>query len=119
MQFATREIGEVLIVEVDTPWLDGPRAASLREGLVPLIGCRPAILVDLSPVRYLDLFAFDALLAALETSDGAIAVCCPDPGVASLFDTTLPHGTIPIFPDIDAALLEIAPAGDDKALLKS
>lgn len=119
MQLIPREINGVSIVEVETPWLDGPRAQSLFDNLAPLLAGRKSLILDLSPVRYLDLFAFDALLAALRLTEGAFAICCPDPGVASLFVTSLPEGTVTLCPDLDTALLEVAPKSDEEAVLKS
>lgn len=67
---AARREGDVLVIAVADPVVDEGASDRLADSLRELVAGEAKVVLDLSAVRYLDLFGFEALLTGVSACPG-------------------------------------------------
>ena len=71
MQFETEKIGDVTVVKVQTEVLDAGNAKEFRAGIAPILEEDVKIVLDMSPVNFLDSSGCGTILSCLRQLNAA------------------------------------------------
>ena len=107
MRLEQQTVDGVIVVEVHAQNLDVSNSAALREAIEPHITENTRMVLDLSPVEFVDSSGLGAILSCLRkvsTGDGDLRVCGARPQVQSLFEMVRLDRILQIYPDRDEAV---------------
>jgi anti-sigma B factor antagonist len=107
LELAVEKVGDVAVVLVRGDYLDASVTERFRGDMAPIIEANPRIVLDLSPLEFLDSAGLGALLSCLRrlcAADGDLKLCGLTPAVRDVFEMSRMHRIFDIFDTRDEAL---------------
>ena len=107
MQFETEKIGDVTVVKVQTEVLDAGNAKEFRADISPVLEENVKIVLDMSPVNFLDSSGCGTILSCLRqlnAAGGDLKMFGLQQSVRTLFELIRLHRIIDIFNSRDEAV---------------
>ncbi len=107
MQFVEDQVANVTILTPLITWLDASNVAQFKEAIQPHMADHPCLVIDLSPVEFMDSSGLGAMLSVLKKIDlihGDLKLCGLSRKVRALFELVRMQRIFEIFNDRQEAL---------------
>lgn len=98
------QVGTVCVARILTIILDKRASEQLRGPAVDLAASTQQLIVDLSPVRYLDVFGFEMLLELIHRCPGRAALAGIDASIESMFLLSQLATSLELYSTVPAAI---------------
>jgi len=101
------KVGDVAVVLIRGDYLDASVTDAFRSDMAPIIEAHPKIVLDMSPLDFLDSAGLGALLSCLRklsAADGDLKLCRLTPPVRDVFEVSRMHRIFDIYDTREAAL---------------
>lgn len=100
----SNHVADQTVVRLVGPWLDASAAKAVRNELLRIARESSALILDLSAIRYVDVFGFELVLEAVRLCPGKARLSGLTPGLRSLTVLNGLENLIAISPDVESAL---------------
>ncbi len=107
MQLKTKEIGDIVLIEIEEERMDAHNSGTFKEQMLALFDegkCN--LIIDLSAVRFVDSSGLGALVSGFKNAsarEGSLKLCGLQPQVRSMFELTRLHRVFEIFTSVEEA----------------
>jgi anti-sigma B factor antagonist len=100
MEIALDTIDSVAVAMIPVEELDASNAAELKRDIAPILESNTKLVIDLSPLRFVDSSGLGAMLSCLRqvsAKGGDLKLCCLSKQVRALFELVRMHRIFDIF----------------------
>jgi anti-sigma B factor antagonist len=112
MALACHSLGDVTVAVVPMEELDAGNAAEFKREVGPVLEAAPKVVLDLSPLRFVDssgLGAFISCLRKLNAKGGDVKLCAMSKQVRAVFELVRMHRIFDIYGTKEEAARAFAP----------
>jgi len=107
MQFVEDQVADVTILTPQFTWLDASNVPQFKEAIQPHLAQRLRVIIDLTPVEFMDSSGLGAMLSVLKRVDagnGELKLCGMSRKVRALFELVRMHRIFEIYNDRQEAV---------------
>jgi len=107
MQFVKEQVAEVTILMPQITWLDASNVPQFKDAIQPHLTDKLQLIIDLTPVDFMDSSGLGAMLSVLKKVDaahGELKLCGMSRKVRALFELVRMHRIFEIYNNREEAL---------------